>query len=176
MLYSLVFDLDPSEGQTFADAAECALRVHETLEELGIESLVKTSGASGLQIYIPTGILTFEQGRSINEFFGKYFAGKYPELMTIERQVNKRGRKLYFDYLQMWRGKNIISVYSPRAKSCGAVSMPVTWEELKTGAEPCSFNLKNAAERLGQKGDMFEKLLRENKNSSALDEILRSVT
>ncbi len=174
MLYSLVFDLDPSEGQTFADAAECALRVHETLEELGIESLVKTSGASGLQIYIPTGKLTFEQGRSINEFFGKYFAGKHPELMTIERQVNKRGRKLYFDYLQMWRGKNIISVYSPRAKSCGSVSMPVTWEELKAGAEPCSFNLKNAAERLAQNGDLFEKLLRPSENSPALDEILHT--
>ncbi len=176
MLYSLVFDLDPSEGQTFGDAAQCALCVHETLEELGIESLAKTSGASGLQIYIPTAKLTFEQGRSINEFFGKYFAEKYPQLITIERQVNKRGRKLYFDYLQMWRGKNIISVYSPRAVACGAVSMPITWDELKAGIEPCRFTLKNAPERLRQKGDMFQKLLSPGENSPALEEILKSAT
>lgn len=174
LLHSLVFDLDPSEGQTFADAAECALKVNETLVSLGIESLVKTSGASGLQIYIPSGNMTFEQGRAINEFFGKYFAEKYPETMTIERQVNKRGKKLYFDYLQMWRGKNIISVYSPRAVACGAVSMPVTWDELRAGAKPCDFTLKNAAGRVKQKGDMFETLLLDNASSPALVEIMRT--
>lgn len=174
LLHSLVFDLDPSEGQTFADAAACALKVHETLVALGIESLVKTSGASGMQIYIPSGKLTFEQGRGINEFFGKYFAEKYPGLMTIERQVNKRGKKLYFDYLQMYRGKNIVSVYSPRAVACGAISMPVTWDELAAGVQPCDFTLKNAAERIRAKGDMFEVLLKDNTNSPALDEIMKT--
>lgn len=174
LLHSLVFDLDPSEGQTFADAAACALKVHETLVALGIESLVKTSGASGMQIYIPSGKLTFEQGRGINEFFGKYFAEKYPGLMTIERQVNKRGKKLYFDYLQMYRGKNIVSVYSPRAVACGAISMPVTWDELAAGVQPCDFTLKNAAERIRAKGDMFEVLLHDNTNSPALDEIMKT--
>jgi bifunctional non-homologous end joining protein LigD len=174
LLHSLVFDLDPSEGQTFEDAAACALRVHETLVSLGIESLVKTSGASGMQIYIPSGKLTFEQGRGINEFFGKYFAEKYPDMMTIERQVNKRGKKLYFDYLQMYRGKNIVSVYSPRAVACGAVSMPVTWDELAAGIQPCDFTLKNAAERIKAKGDMFEILLHDNTNSPALDEIMKT--
>jgi bifunctional non-homologous end joining protein LigD len=174
LLHSLVFDLDPSEGQTFSDAAACALKVNETLVSLGIESLVKTSGASGLQIYIPSGKMTFEQGRKINEFFGKYFAEKYKDIMTIERQVKKRGRKLYFDYLQMYRGKNIISVYSPRAVPCGAVSMPVSWDELAAGVAPCDFTLKNAAERLRQKGDMFEKLLRDNAGSPALDEIMKA--
>lgn len=174
VLTELVFDLDPSEGQTFADAAACAMRVHETLDDLGIDSLAKTSGASGLQIYIPVRKLTFEQGRSINEFFGKYFAEKYPHLITIERQVKKRGTKLYFDYLQMWRGKNIISVYSPRAVSCGAVSTPVTWDELESGIKPCDFNLTNITQRLKGKGDLFERLLYENENSSALDEVLKS--
>jgi bifunctional non-homologous end joining protein LigD len=173
MLDALVFDLDPSEGQTFADAAECAIKVHETLEDLGIEDLVKTSGASGLQIYIPVEKMTFEQGRAVNTFFGKYFTERFPALMTIERQVNKRGRKLYFDYLQMWNGKNIISVYSPRAVECAAVSMPVTWDELKIGISPCDFNLNNASERLKQKGDLFSKLLNENSNSPAIEEIIR---
>lgn len=173
MLEALVFDLDPSEGQVFADVAECALKVHETLESLGTEGFVKTSGASGLQIYIPVEKMTYEQGRAVNEFFGKYFAEKYPSLMTIERQVNRRGRKLYFDYLQMWRGKNIISVYSPRAVECAAVSAPVTWDELKNGISPCEINLNNVSERLKEKGDMFSKLLNKNANSPALEEIIK---
>jgi len=159
LLRALVFDLDPSEGQTFPDAAECALLVYDTLQSLGIPSLVKTSGASGLQIYIPTAPKTFEQGRSINEFFAKYFAAKYPDKITIERLVKNRGRKLYFDYLQMGPGKSIITAYSPRAVSCAAVSMPVDWSELKAGITPCDFTLKNAPERLQRVGDLFAPVL-----------------
>lgn len=174
VLNALVFDLDPSKGQTFEEVTACALKVYETLNGLGITSCAKTSGASGLQIYISTKKQTFEQGRKINAFFGKYFAEKFPELMTIERQVKKRGKKLYFDYLQMGRGKSIISVYSPRAVACGAVSMPVTWDELKHGINPCDFHIGNAAERLSRKGDLFANILTQGKNSQALDEIIKA--
>ncbi len=173
LLRSLVFDLDPSEGQTFPDAAECALLVYDTLQSLGIPSYVKTSGASGLQIYIPTAPKTFEQGRSINEFFAKYFAAKYPDRITIERLVKNRGRKLYFDYLQMGPGKSIITVYSPRAVPCAAVSMPVEWSELKAGLSPCDFTLNNAAERLKKNGDLFASTLTGQQNEP-LEEMIKS--
>lgn len=172
MLRSLVFDLDPSEGQTFADAAECALLVYDTLQSLGIPSLVKTSGASGLQIYIPTAPKSFEQGRRINEFFAQYFAAKYPEKITIERLVKNRGKKLYFDYLQMGPGKSIITPYSPRAVSCAAVAMPVEWPELKAGLTPCDFTLHTVLERLKQKGDLFTPILA-GKRNDPLEEMIR---
>jgi bifunctional non-homologous end joining protein LigD len=172
LLRALVFDLDPSEGQTFPDAAECALLVYDTLQSLGIPSLVKTSGASGLQIYIPTEPKTFDQGRRINEFFAKYFAAKYPEKITIERLVKNRGRKLYFDYLQMGPGKSIITAYSPRAVPCAAISMPVEWQELKAGLSPCDFTLKNAADRIKQKGDLFASALTGQRNEP-LEEMIR---
>lgn len=172
LLRALVFDLDPSEGQTFIDAAECALMINDTLKSLGILSLVKTSGASGLQIYIPTAPISFEQGRRINEFFAKYFAAKHPEKITIERLVKNRGRKLYFDYLQMGRGKSIITAYSPRAVECAAVSMPVEWHELAQGISPCDFTLHNAVERLKNKGDIFEQVLAGSKNEP-LEELTR---
>ena len=172
MLRALVFDLDPSEGQTFADAAECALLIYDTLQSLGIPSLVKTSGASGLQIYIPTAPKSFEQGRRINEFFAMYFAAKYPEKITIERLVKNRGKKLYFDFLQMGPGKSIITAYSPRAVACAAVSMPVEWAELKAGITPCDFTLHNAIERLKQKGDLFAPVL-EGQRSDPLEEMIR---
>ncbi len=172
MLRALVFDMDPSEGQNFTDAAECALLVRDTLRELGIESLVKTSGASGLQIYIPCAPMTFERGRRVNEFFGQYFSAKYPDKITIERLVKNRGSKLYFDYLQMGPGKSIITVYSPRAVPCAAVSMPVDWDELQAGVKPCDFTLRNAAERLAQRGERFAAVLQGNPNA-ALEEMMR---
>jgi bifunctional non-homologous end joining protein LigD len=116
--------------------------------------------------------MTFEEGRKINLFFGKYFIAKHPDKMTIERLVKNRGRKLYFDYLQMGHGKSIICVYSPRAVACGAVSMPVTWEELKNGVKPCDFTLKNAAHRLKITGDLFAPMLKEGKAVPVLEEIL----
>lgn len=173
-LTSLVFDLDPSEGQTFEAAAACALSVHDTLTELGVAAYAKTSGASGLQVYVPTRRMSFEEGRRLNTFFGKYFAAKHPDTVTVERLVKNRGQRLYFDYLQMGRGKSIISVYSPRAVSCGAVSMPVKWDELRNGAKPCDFTLLNAARRLRETGDLFAPLLDEGAPSPALEEILKT--
>jgi len=169
---SLVFDLDPSEGQRFEDAAEVALLVKETLDSLSVKSLVKTSGATGLQVYIPTGNrYDYNEARRINEFFGRYFSQKYPRKITIERMVEKRGKRLYFDYLQMWQGKTIAMVYTPRATDRASVSMPIGWDELKEGVRPEDFTLDNAAERLKKKGDLFAPLL-ENPVQESLDSIL----
>lgn len=154
---ALIFDLDPSEGQTFPQVAEAALIVHETLEGLGIHSFCKTSGATGIQVAIPAGRkLHYDTAREINEFFGRYFAEKYPEMFTIERKVNARGKKLYFDYLQMWRGKTIISPYSPRATKTANVSTPLLWKELEEGAVPEDFTLKTIGKRLKKMGDIYQ--------------------
>ncbi|NLI91426.1 MAG: DNA polymerase domain-containing protein [Peptococcaceae bacterium] len=156
----LVFDLDPSEGQTFEDAAEVALLVYRELTALNIKSYIKTSGASGLQIYIPLGgKYNYPQAREINEFFAAYFRQKYPQKITIERSVGKRDRKLYFDYLQMWQGKTIISPYSPRATKFASVAAPVEWSELEKGISPRDFNLLNIMDRLRIKKDLFSPLL-----------------
>lgn len=152
---SLVFDLDPSAEQSFEAVREVALLVNETLEALSIKSFAKTSGATGLQVYIPVnGKYNYDQARSINEFFGKYFSQKYPKLITIERIVKNRGSKLYFDYLQMWYGKTIATPYSPRAVKTASVSMPVTWQEVKS-IKPGDFTLLNAVQRLEATGDLF---------------------
>ena len=137
-------------------------------------SLAKTSGASGLQIYIPTAPKTFEQGRRVNEFFARYFAAKYSAKITIERLVKNRGTKLYFDYLQMGPGKSIITAYSPRAVPCAAVSMPIEWTELKAGVSPCDFTLKNTSERLQRIGDLFAPILTGQKNEP-LEEMIRTM-
>jgi bifunctional non-homologous end joining protein LigD len=157
---ALVFDLDPSEGQTFEDVAKAALLIRETLEGLNIRSHVKLSGATGLQIYIfVAGRYDYNQARLINEFFGTYFSEKYPDLFTVERNVKKRGKKLYFDYLQLWQGKTVICPYSPRATAFATVAAPLTWKELEEGARPEDFTLLNIRERLAKTGDLFEEML-----------------
>lgn len=172
---SLVFDLDPSRGQVFEEVAEVALLAKETLDSLAVKCYVKTSGATGLQLYIPVGgKYDYDTARKINEFFGRYFSQKYPEKITIERKVDKRGRKLYFDYLQMWQGKTITMVYSPRATDEAAISMPVEWSEVEAGIKPGDFTLMNALQRLKTKGDLFAPLL-ENEHQQNLDELIKHI-
>lgn len=172
---SIVFDLDPSKGQKFEDVVEVALLIKETLDALSIRSCIKTSGATGLQIYIPVGgRYDYNTARGINEFFGKYFSQKYPRKITIERMVDKRGTKLYFDYLQMWQGKSMTSVYSPRVTETANVSMPVEWVELKTGIKPEDFTLNNALLRIKKKGDLFAPLL-DSTQQESLDALLTHV-
>lgn len=156
---SLVFDLDPSLEQNFSHVSEAALLIHEALSCLNIKSGVKTSGASGLQIYIPiSNQYTYDEARRINHFFATYFSTKYPDQFTIERSVKKRGKKIYFDYLQMWQGKTIIAPYSPRAVVSANVATPITWEELQSGCHPSDFSLTNIHDRLNSKGDLFASL------------------
>gem|GEM_PF-3976028 len=110
--------------------------------------------------------------RRINHFFAQYFSTKYPRLITIERLVQKRNNKLYFDYLQMWYGKTITSAYSPRATKNATISTPITWEELKKGIKPEDFTLLNISERLRTKGDIFQPLLAKEAVQS-LDTIIK---
>ena len=168
----LVFDLDPSAGQSFAEVIEAALLIHETLDSLGIRSWIKTSGATGMQIYIPIGEkYDYASARQINHFFGRYLSTKHPDLITIERMTDKRRAKVYFDYLQMWSGKTIALVYSPRATQAASVSTPVEWAELKQSIKPEDFNLLNIEERIKKKGDLFAPLSDRNFNQN-LDPIL----
>lgn len=172
---SLVFDLDPSEGQPFEQVVQSAIYINETLTSLHIKSWIKTSGATGLQIYIPVGgRYNYQTARKLNKFFAEYFSQKHPELITIERMVNKRENKLYFDYLQMWSGKTITSCYSPRATKQATVSMPIEWEEVQKGITPQDFNLENMLTRLQKNGDLFKGLYLE-KNIQNLDFLLKEI-
>ncbi|MPW26593.1 DNA polymerase domain-containing protein [Alkalibaculum sp. M08DMB] len=153
----IVLDLDPSEGVSFEIVREGGLRIYEELKKLSIEAVVKTSGATGIQILIPHGNkLDYLQGRKINRFFAEYFSKKYPKIFTIERTVKNRGKKIYFDYLQMWTGKSIIAPYSPRAREEAPISMPLYWNELEEGITPKTFNLMNINKILVNRGDILK--------------------
>ncbi|CAI8791034.1 bifunctional non-homologous end joining protein LigD [Brevibacillus sp. IT-7CA2] len=166
----LVFDLDPSTDD-FAVVIESALLLKQLLDELQLPSWVKTSGSSGLQVYVPIELrYTFEQTRQVGHFIASYLVSKHPSLLTIERLVKNRGDKLYIDYLQHWRGKTLPAPYSTRAKEQATVSTPLLWEEVPH-SHPTDFTVYTVPKRLEAFGDLFSSVSAPTKRAS-LDAIL----
>ncbi|WP_134699014.1 non-homologous end-joining DNA ligase [Ammoniphilus sp. YIM 78166] len=168
----LVFDLDPMDLEDYSHVLEIALLIREVLQALGLSSQAKTSGASGLQIYIPIEEkYTYEETHVLNKFIAQYIAEKYPQKVTIERMVKNRGNKLYFDYIQHGEGRTLPVVYSLRARPAASVSAPVSWEEVQRGFHPTDFTIRNMKERMLKVGDLFITVTNaENKHS--LDTLL----
>ncbi|RFU66006.1 DNA polymerase domain-containing protein [Peribacillus glennii] len=168
----LAFDLDPPNDESFELVLEVAFELKRVLDSLGLQAIPRTSGSTGMQIFVPIApIYTFEQARKMNTFIANYFLEKLPGKITLERVVSKRGKKLYFDYLQLWKGRTMPAVYSARAKPNATVAAPVTWEEVQKGFLPIDFTILNMKKRIEQKGDLFSVITSE-KHTQNLDEIL----
>ncbi|MBW3522828.1 DNA ligase D [Chryseobacterium sp. NKUCC03_KSP] len=157
----LVLDLDPSKKNTFDDVIKTALQVHEVLQSIKIKGYCKTSGSTGIHVYIPMGgKYDFDQVKDFAHILMKQVNEKLPKLTTLERSLQKRDdKKIYLDYLQNRTGQTLASVYSVRPKEGASVSMPLEWEELKKGLKPTDFNIHNALERIKEKGDSFKPVL-----------------
>lgn len=157
----LVLDLDPSENNDFDDVIEVAQVVKMVLDRAKIEGYPKTSGSTGIHIYIPmNGKYAFDQVKDFGHVLMQMVQMKLPNLTTLERSLQKRDKnKIYLDYLQNRRGQTLASVYSLRPKEEATVSMPLTWDEVKKGMKPSDFNIYNALKRLEKKGDIFKPVL-----------------
>lgn len=157
----LVLDLDPSDKNSFEDVIETAQAVKEVLDMAGIEGYPKTSGSSGIHIYIPMNAkYSYDQVKDFGHLLMQMVQQKLPGLTTLERSLQKRDKnKIYLDYLQNRRGQTLASVYSLRPKKGAPVSMPLEWDEVKNGLKPTDFNIHNSLERLKEKGDIFKPIL-----------------
>lgn len=157
-----LIDIDPSL-EVEPRIMEAAHLIGEVLDSLHIRSVPKTSGATGVQIYVPIQHgYTFEQLRKIGYFIGSFVVKKYPKLFTIERLKKNRGDLIYFDYLQHWCGKTLSAPYTPRAKIHGTVSTPLLWEEVERRCDPRDFTLHVIVERIKKMGDLIEKVPPQN--------------
>ena len=157
----LVLDLDPSKKNSFDDVIETALQVNEVLNSIKIKGYCKTSGSTGIHVYIPMGgKYDFDQVKDFAYILMKQVNEKLPKITTLERSLQKRDdKKIYLDYLQNRTGQTLASVYSIRPKEGAPVSMPLEWEEVKPGIKPTDFNIHNALERIKEKGDLFKPVL-----------------
>jgi len=157
----LVLDLDPSSKNTFDDVIETALQVNEVLKTIKIKGYCKTSGSTGIHIYIPMGShYDFDQVKDFAHILMKQVNERLPKITTLERSLQKRdNKKIYLDYLQNRTGQTLASAYSLRPKQGASVSMPLNWDELKPGLRPTDFNINNALDRIKEKGDLFKPVL-----------------
>ena len=152
-----IIDLDPSKENTFEQVIETALVANEILDQIKIKGYCKTSGASGMHIYIPMGgLYTYEEARDFTKLLCLYIQERLPKLTTLERSLNKRGPKIYLDYLQNRKGQTIVSAYSVRPVPEATVSTPLLWSEVKSGLRVTDFNMKTVPNRLSIIEDPFK--------------------
>jgi bifunctional non-homologous end joining protein LigD len=151
------FDLDPSEGTDFSVVVTVARALHEKLEELRLVSFLKTSGATGIHLYIPVEPLyTYEQLRTFAEIVARTVTAEHPNLVTNERSVARRpaGRVL-IDVQQNALGRPLAAPYAVRAFPKAPVSTPILPRELRTSLKPETLNMNTIFARLKEKGDLW---------------------
>ena len=157
----IVIDIDPSAKNTFEQVIDVAKTVKQVLDKAGCAAYCKTSGATGLHIYIPLAAkYNYEQARDFAHTVAMITQEQIPGFTTLERSLSKRGKDMiYIDYLQNRPGQTLACAYSLRPKPHAPVSTPLDWKEVKHGLDPVAFNIKNTIKRLEQKGDLFSPVL-----------------
>jgi bifunctional non-homologous end joining protein LigD len=178
----VIFDLDPylysgREGKgeepelhrkAFKRTRDLALRLHDMLGRLGFEIYVKTSGRTGLHLYLPI-VRTFDYdaARNIAETIGRFALQQWPDEVTLEWAVVRRTGKIFFDYNQNSRGKSLASIFCPRRHPLATISMPVTWEQLES-VYPTDFTLRTVPDILEEQGDPWADILSSKQDLAAL--------
>ncbi len=155
----VIVDLDPEEIG-FDKVVDAANQVRGVLEKLEIESYPKTSGATGIHIYIPTGgKYTHEQGRKFVEIIVNIVNRKNPDFTSVARSPSKRKRKVYLDFLQNRIGQTLAAPYSIRPRPGATVSTPLKWSEVNRKLSPGDFTIKNILTRIEKVGDLWKPTL-----------------
>lgn len=150
-------DLDPTEGTPFSRVLEVARWVRDELASLGVSGFAKTSGASGLHIYVPLPPQTsYESGMLFCQIVATIVASRHPKAATVERAVARRPRgTVYVDFLQNILGKTLATAYSARASDYAGVSTPLTWDEVDEGVDARDFTIRSAPARFADVGDLW---------------------
>jgi len=152
----VVMDLDP-EGIGFKAVVETALCIKEILDQLKVTGFCKTSGASGLHIYIPTAAkYEYETCRLFAEFIARQTNQQLPGITSVVRAKSARKKKVYVDFLQNSRGQTIAAPYAVRPKPGATVSAPLLWEEVNDQLQISDFTMHNMLQRLEEKGDLWQ--------------------
>jgi bifunctional non-homologous end joining protein LigD len=150
----VVIDLDPSDGD-FGKAIEAAKATKLVLDKHKIKGFLKTSGKTGVHIYLPVEGFTFPEARAAATVLCREVHELLPETTTTEISVGKRGTKLYLDPNQNDQADTVAAPYSVRPHNKPTVSTPLEWRELTAKLDPAQFDIKSIFPRLKRKGDLF---------------------
>jgi len=155
----IVIDLDP-EGVGFDKVIKTALVVRRVCNELGISSHPKTSGKTGLHIYIPTNAkYSYKLVRQFAGQLAETIHQQAEDFTSIERSPEKRRGKVYIDFLQNSQGQTLAAPYSVRPTKEATVSTPLRWDEVEKGLDPKKLTMKDIQSRLDKMGDLWQPIL-----------------
>ncbi|HKZ72863.1 MAG TPA: non-homologous end-joining DNA ligase, partial [Steroidobacteraceae bacterium] len=172
----IVFDIDPYiysgkeapggepelNDRAFMKGVQVAVWLHDLLERMKLPSIVKTSGKTGLHVFVPIErTISFDVAREFAERIGRHLLREHPRDITMEWQVKQRTGKIFIDYNMNVRGKTLNVAYSPRGVRGAPVSMPVTWRQLPR-VHPLDFRITNAVERVQKRGDVWHDIPKVN--------------
>ena len=150
----IAIDLDPKRAP-WENVLQVALVVKEVADEIGLQAFPKTSGSSGIHIYVP--LKPTNEYDKVSEFarlFATEVARRAPKIATVERTIAKRkSTQVYVDWMQNARGKSLAAVFTARAKPKATVSMPLTWKQISQGVKITDFTITNVPDLLKKKKD-----------------------
>lgn len=166
-------DLDPDKGNTFEQVIETALAVKAVLDEFGVKGYPKTSGSTGIHIYIPLQArYTYDECQLFGKLIATRVNERLPEFTSIERFTRNRKGRIYVDYLQNRPKATLAAPYSLRPKPGATVSMPLHWDEVRKGLQLKDFNIRNSVQRIKAEGDIFKPVLGKGVN---IQKVLRQL-
>lgn len=154
-----IIDLDPDQNP-FEQVIEAARATKEVLDAIDLPGCCKTSGSTGLHIYIPLGAnYTYEESKEFGRSLVKVIHRHIPDFTSIERLKSNRKGNIYLDFLQNRPQATVAAPYSLRPRPGAPVSMPLHWSEVKPGLKISDFNIFNSVERVNEQGDIFSGVL-----------------
>ena len=170
--YCLI-DLDPDKSNSYEQVIEVAHVVKQLLDDLKVPCYPKTSGSTGMHIYIPLGAkYSYDQSKQLAELVVNLVNQELPGFTSVERNPDKRKGKIYLDFLQNRESQTVAAPYSLRPKPGAPVSTPLDWSEVKKGLTSTTYTMHNIFDRLKKVGDLFEPVLGKGIN---LDAVLKKV-
>jgi len=158
----VAFDLDPGPPATVVECCRVALLLRGMFEGLGLECFAKTSGSTGMQVYVPiNGDATFAQTKSFAKAVAELLAREEPGLVVARQTKSARKGKVLVDWSQNDRIKTTVNAYSLRALERPTVSTPVTWDEVRAArtVEDLTFEAGDVLRRVDEQGDLFAPVL-----------------
>jgi bifunctional non-homologous end joining protein LigD len=155
----MVLDLDPLDIP-FQEVVRTAQETRKVLTEIGAVGFCKTSGATGLHVYVPLGA-RYSDSQSVQfaRLINILINSRLPETTSILRNPEARPGRVYLDYLQNVRGQTLAAVYCLRPRKGAPVSTPLRWDEVNNDLDPSRFTMKTTAPRLGRVGDLWKGVL-----------------
>lgn len=153
----IIFDLDPARTGMFDMVREAAKILKNCLEGLGMIPFVMTTGSRGLHVFVPIKReLMFDNVRAFSKQVASLLAEQYPKKLTIEVRKNKRGRRIFLDYLRNAWAATAVAPYAVRPNPEVGVATPLDWKEVNSRLTPRKYTMKNMLKRVQRIGDPWK--------------------